>query len=370
MRDDDSEVIAAGLTARIEQVLDAYAPGWVAHRGAAYLTAKGPKDLGSFKVNLTGQHRGQFYRFSQQIGGGVIKLLAYLLNGTVGEPSREDFRRAFEEARIFLGMRSETAEAGADRRQRLEKAAQEARSRRAEAERKELQRRARRAETAGEMWEQCAPIAGTLAERYLNGRGIPTPPMGWPDVLGFHPGLEYELEAEWEGGRKVREGRVFPCLVARVQDMMGATIAVWRIFLDPSTAGKAPVANPKVGFGPAKGGAVRIGGLAEMIGGGEGLESTLGAWSLERFRFPIWSTLSTSGMKNFEPPIEVQRLSIYPDGDLPPRRPDGSIGTPPGIDAAQKLRDRMVPAGIPTAINPPPFNGDFLDVWNSVRGAA
>lgn len=370
MRDDDSEVIAAGLTARIEQVLDTYAAGWVEHRGKAHLSAKGPKNLGSFQVNLAGQHRGQFYRFSQQIGGGPIKLLAYLLNGTVGEPSREDFRRAFEEARIFLGMRSETAEAGADRRQRQEKAAQEARERRAEAERKEQQRRARRAETAGEMWEQCAPIADTMAERYLNGRGIPTPPMGWPDVLGFHAGLEYELEAEWEGGRKVREGRVFPCLVARVQDMTGTTIAVWRIFLDPATAGKAPVMNPKVGFGPAKGGAVRIGGVADLIGGGEGLETALAAWSLEGYRHPVWAMLSTSGMVSFEPPIEIHRLRLYPDGDLPRRNGDGSIGLAPGIDAARKLRDRLAPAGIPTAICEPPFNGDFLDVWNSVQGAA
>jgi len=163
---------------------------------------------------------------------------------------------------------------------------------------------------------------------------------------------------------------VFPCLVARVQDMGGETISVWRIFLNAETGGKAPVPNPKVGFGPAKGGAVRIGGMGAEIGGGEGLESTLGAWSLEGYRFPVWSTLSTSGMASFEPPLEVRRLRLYPDGDLPRRSGDGSILLPPGIDAAQKLRDRVVPAGLPTVINPPPFNSDFLDVWNSVREAA
>ncbi|GLI21881.1 hypothetical protein GGQ86_000817 [Xanthobacter flavus] len=364
MREDDSDHIAGELTKRIEQVLDTYAPGWIEHRGKAYLTSKGPKNLGSFQVNLQGQHRGQFYRFSQQIGGGPVKLLAYLLNGTVGEPSREDFRRAFEEARAFLGIRGQVDHQAAARARRLSE------ERRAEAVRKEEQRRARRADTAGEMWAQCVPIAGTLAERYLHGRGIPTPPMGWPDVLGFHAGLEYELEAQWQDGRKVRDGRVLPCLVARVQDMAGDTIAVWRIFLNPETAGKAPVENPKVGFGPARGGAVRIGGLAEMIGGGEGLETALAAWSLEGYRHPVWAMLSTSGMMTFEPPIEVQRLRLYPDGDLPRRLDDGSIGTAPGIAAAWKLRDRLAPAGIPTVINPPPFNSDFLDVWNAVRGAA
>lgn len=362
MREDDSEYIVRAMTDRIEAVLDTYSPGWVQHRGAAYLTSKGPKALGSFKVNLTGAHRGQFYRFSQAIGGGPVKLLAYLMNGMVGEPGKEDFRRAFEEARAFLGIRGEVDHESIARARRRSEEKREI------AAQREAQRRARRAETAEEMWAQCSPIAGTFAETYLNGRGIPTPPMGWPDVLGFHEGLEYELEAEWRDGRKIREGRVFPALVARVQGMDGATVAVWRIFLGPD-GGKAPVDKPKVGFGPAKGGAVRIGGVAGVIGGGEGLETALAAWSLEGYRHPVWAMLSTSGMSGFEPPIEVERVMLYPDGDLPRRRDDGSIGPAPGIAAARSLRDRLTPAGIPTVINEPPFNSDFLDVLQAVQRA-
>lgn len=356
---DDADEIRHRLTGVLEQLLDHLHPGWLQHRGKAFLTAKSPKELGSWQVDLTGPHRGRWYRFSQGVGGGTVELIGYSLFN-----NPHAYAEAFREARAFLGLGGQVDHEAAARARRVGE------ERRAEAVRKEEQRRARRADTAGEMWAQCVPIAGTLAERYLHGRGIPTPPVGWPDVLGFHAGLEYELEVEWQDGRKVRDGRVFPALVARVQDMAGDTVAVWRIFLNPETAGKAPVENPKVGFGPARGGAVRIGGLAEMIGGGEGLETALAAWSLEGYRHPVWAMLSTSGMMTFEPPIEVQRLRLYPDGDLPRRLDDGSIGTAPGIAAAWKLRDRLAPAGIPTVINQPPFNSDFLDVWNSVKASA
>ena len=62
-------------------------------------------------------------------------------------------------------------------------------------------------------------------------------------------------------------------------------------------------------------------------------------------------------------------MRLYPDGDLPRRLGDGSIGLAPGIEAAFRLRDRLEPARIPTIINEPPFNSDFLDVWCAVRGA-
>ncbi|MBB6306244.1 DUF7146 domain-containing protein [Xanthobacter tagetidis] len=369
MRHDDADEIRHRLTTSLEQLLDHLHPGWVQHRGKAFLTAKSPKELGSFQVDLSGPHRGRWYRFSQGVGGGTVELIGYTLFD-----NPHAYAEAFREARAFLGMTTETAEAGAERRQRQEKAAREARERRESEARKEQQRRARRAETAAEMWAQCCPIPGTLAERYLHGRGIPTPPMGWPDVLGFHDGLEWELGSEWEGqgkdARKVKDGPVFPCLVARVQDMGGETIAVWRVFLNPETGGKAPVSNPKVGFGPAKGGAVRIGGVGEVIGLAEGLETSLAAWTLEGYRLPVWASLSTSGMMGFEPPLEVERVRLYPDGDLPRRGPDGSILVGPGLAAAHTLRDRLVPSGIPVAVNLPPFHGDFLDVLGAVRATA
>ncbi|WP_029002751.1 DUF7146 domain-containing protein [Azorhizobium doebereinerae] len=358
---DDADEISDRLAADIKAVLNKLKPGWREVRGRGYLTPK-EKDLGSFQVHISGAKQGQWYRHSRKIGGGVIKLVAYLLSGNES-PSKEDFKDAFQWARRHLGMtqEAETEEAS----QRRQEAARRHQADRERAQRRDEAVRRRKAETAQEVWAQCLPIAGTLAEKYLNLRGIPTPPCGWPDVLGFHDRLEWELGSVWEDKRKVQDGPYFPCLVGRVQDAVGDTVAVWRVFLDPLTGGKAPVDNPKVGMGPAGGGAVRIGGLGPEIGGGEGMESSLAAWTIEGYRFPIWATLSTSGMIGFEPPMEVKRIRIYPDGDLPQEQ-NGMIRAPPGLEAARKLRDRMILAGVPTGIEEPPFNADFLDVLNSL----
>lgn len=359
MRDDAAE-IADRLTANIEGVLDALSPGWVSVRGKGYLTPKGPKQLGSFTVNLTGPKRGCWYRFSCEIGGGPMFLIAYLLSGSEA-PSKADYRDAFQWARRHLGMSTEVESDEA--RQRRERAAEKRKADRARAERQEEAKRRKKAETAIEVWAQCTPVAGTLAEVYLNGRGIPTPPHGWPEVIGFHDGLEWR-DPDCEGPSESRP--VYPCLVARVQDVAGDTVAVWRIYLDPTTGGKAPVRLPKMGLGPAGGGAVRIGGTGAKVGVGEGLESSLAWWTLEAYRFPLWATLSTSGMAGFEPPLEVKRIPIFPDGDLP-KEENGRIRGPPGMEAAKKLERRMSQIGIPSPINDPPFHADGLDVLNSIK---
>jgi hypothetical protein len=236
----------------------------------------------------------------------------------------------------------------------------------------EERRRARRVQTAAEIWSACKPIAGTLAEKYLMGRGLLVPPGGWPDVIGFHPGLEWETGAEWDGGRKVKAGPVFPALVGRVQDVCGDTVAIWRIFLDPQTGGKAPVENPKLGLGNAAGGAIRIGGVARKIGAAEGVETALAAWALVNFRYPVWSLLSTSGMMNVEIPLEVEEIVIFPDGDQPVRKQDGEYipePNPPGIKAARTLAERVKPLGIACSIQAEPAPGtDYLDIYNSIQG--
>jgi len=244
-----------------------------------------------------------------------------------------------------------------------EKAARD--SRRADAERKAAReaedatrKAARRRGSARGVWCESLPLPGSIAESYLIGRGVPKPPMGWPDVLRFHPDLDYELD---------RSAARMPALLAKVQGLDGKGSAVWQIYLDPK-GGKAKVENPKVGRGPAGGGAVRIGGIASHIGVAEGVETALAAWTLEGYRIPVWATLSTSGMQGFEPPPEIARVTIFPDGDRPKERPDGKIMDPPGMKAALALRDRLAAAGIRASITPPPLGkGDFLDVLNKVR---
>lgn len=287
-----------------------------------------------------------------------------------------DFRHlTFQEAiRELGGEEVEATEEALQQRQRDRERAQE---RKEDRQRQEDRQRARKAQTAVGIWESCRPIAGTLAEKYLRGRGIDVPPSGWPDVIGFHTGLEWELGSVWEKvgdeDRKVSPGPIFPALVGRVQDISGDTTAVWRIFIDPATAKKAPVDNPKLGLGPATGGAVRIGGIGPVIGGAEGLETALGAWSLVKFKYPVWSLLSTAGVSEFEPPMAIKKIMGFPDGDKPLMKDRSGEYIPAeagaGMRAQLKLKARCAEMGVEFSMQPEPaMNTDYLDIWNTVRG--
>ena len=102
----DTDMIREGLGARLEQVLDCYAPGWVGQRGIAYPAPKNKADLGSWQVQLRSPRRGNWFRFSQGLGGGPIQLLSYAITGAV-----DSYREAFAEARRFLGITPQTEEA-------------------------------------------------------------------------------------------------------------------------------------------------------------------------------------------------------------------------------------------------------------------
>jgi hypothetical protein len=233
-------------------------------------------------------------------------------------------------------------------------------------DREEAQRVARKAATAAEIWAGCKPIAGTLAEIYLRARGIAVPPMGWPDCLGFAKSLLYDIDPSLGN---------HPCLVARVDDVGEAITAIWRIYLSADGKTKSKLLpNAKLGLGPAGGGAVRIGGSGTKIGAAEGIETAISAWQIENYRFPVWATLSTSGMMGLDLPLEVERLSIYADADLPRRNKDGEMETdwtPPGLRAALRLRDKVKAFGVKAVIQELPFvpGRDFADVLKSCVAA-
>lgn len=245
--------------------------------------------------------------------------------------------------------RDETPEERAAREALQEKRRAEHAQDRAKLLAAEEKKKQRKVETAQSIFSEAKPISGTPAEKYLINRGLP-PVAEWPwkpdDVLRFHPGLEYELGSVWEGDRKVKAGPVFPVLVAAVDDGFGEIVAIWRIFLTPDGR-KAPVDNAKVGFGPAAGGAVRLGGEGEAIGVGEGIETCLSAWFLNGCHKPVWACLSTSGLTGFEIPSFVKRLEIFPDGDKAKVREtrDGqfAMSDRPGMAAAKGLEAEAVP---------------------------
>lgn len=380
---DDSDLIRGRLNDRLEALLDHYYPGWMRDGNKALLTPKkrGKKLTSSFKVNLDGPKRGQWYRFSRQVGGGSIELINYALT----DDPKGDYARAFEEAREFLGMKPVRSKSAAElhkeeqeRRARAEKAEQDRRNH----EQRQQYIQKLKQQTVETIISGCAPIGGTLAERYLCGpeaeglRGLP-PVSDWPDdqrhCMGFHPNLEYDPLRQYKDKKLVAHGPVFPALVFFIQNMTGEYIGVQRVFLDPDTGRKITdvrddIPDAKCVFGKVQGGAIRIGGAAELVGINEGGESALANWFLHRHRFPIWSVVSTSGMVAFEVPSQVKRLKIFPDGDNSTFGADKySTLTPPGMRAALELQQNCEQLDIPCLIEEAPRNGDSMNLWSLFR---
>jgi hypothetical protein len=209
-------------------------------------------------------------------------------------------------------------------------------------------------EAAARIWGASISVHGTIAEKYLNTRGIPTP-EGWGPCLRFHPNLPYPKRGE------------YPALVCHVEDLAGATAAVWRIYLR-ADGRKADVPDAKLGLGPAGGGAVRLGGMGRKIGIAEGVETALGAALLTGNKFPVWAALSTSGMIGLEVPLGVEHVVIFPDGDRPLRKKGEEYepAVPAGRKAAVALRARLLVEGIACTIAAEPGPGrDYLDLWRA-----
>lgn len=363
-RDDTDEIIKR-LEDDLESIMKKYWPSYIVVGNKALMTpkvnpkSKTKKPTSSFMVDIKGNKRGQWYRFSAGFGGGAIQLLYYGEHGRIAS-TKEDWAEAFQDAREFLGMaaqRQQSDESKADREARRKKDEEDRAERAAKDAEEKAKKDAARTMNAAQVWDSAVRLAGTHGEAYLVARGLP-PVDSWPwdchDVLRFHPALNYELD--WNAGR-------LPAVIGRVQDAFGETIAIWQVYLHPTEPRKADLENAKLGRGPAAGGAVRIGGDGERIGVGEGMETALAVWVLEGFRKPVWATLSTSGMIAFEPPRKVKHVSIYPDGDKGMiHKQSGRILDPPGKHAADELCKRMKDIGIGCNINEMTTLGDGLDL--------
>lgn len=299
-----------------------------------------------FSINV----QKQIFNCRGSTGGNVISMVMHLDNSSfmqscealTGEPPPNGQSKPL------------SAEQKAERQRR--RAENEAMQRHREAE--ELAYQENTKDAAQTIWNASKPVRGTPAELYLKGRGFIEPEHGWPGVFRFHPGLPHP------------EGRRHPALVCLVDDVGGGLSAVWRIYLKEDGS-KADVENVKLGLGPASGGAVRIGGIGHKIGIAEGVESALGAWMMIGMAYPVWASLSTSGMVGFEPPIQIESVTIFPDGDAPIKTQDGGkvpVKAGPGRKAAQSLKASLDDIGITCTIAAePPIGTDYCDLWNAMK---
>jgi len=193
----------------------------------------------------------------------------------------------------------------------------------------------KRAAQAKQVWTEAQPIAGTLAETYLRGRGI-TCDLG--QVLRFHGEC-------WHGPT----ARRYPALVAAVQ---GASLpAVHRTYLRADGSGKADIDPAKLMLGAVAGGAVRLTEGPGPLVVAEGIETGLSlASGLLRTPATVWAALSTSGIRGLRLPDHPGRLTIAPDGDTA------------GREAANALAARAHALGWQVSLLNAPNGCDWNDI--------
>lgn len=224
----------------------------------------------SLYVRLSGERAGKFCDAADGTHGDLLDLIA--LNRGL------DFRAALDEARRFLSLPAPMI-------RRVEPPAPSGSS-----------------EAARRLFAASKPIRGTLAERYLQSRGIILP----ADVaaLRFHPRCFHRGPA----GREI-----WPALIAAVTDLDGGITGVHRTWLDPD-GGKAPLDQPRRAMGHLAGNAVRFGAVSDVMTAAEGIETAL-ALKTVMPAMPVIAALSAAHLAALILPPAPRRLYVARDND-------------------------------------------------------
>ena len=214
----------------------------------------------------------------------------------------------------------------------------------------QAQRAARR------LFGMAQPLSGTLAESYLNRRGITAAALTGIGALRFHPRCFYRATPD-------ASPEPWPALIAAVTDLDGRITGIQRTCLDPGgfdpldpmRLGKAPLATPRRALGLLLGHAVRFGSTVGLENGpehallvaGEGIETMLSLRSVVP-AMPMAAALSAGHLAALLLPAGMRRLYIARDADVA------------GDRAVASLTGRAIAAGI-EAIPLSPHLGDFND---------
>jgi hypothetical protein len=191
-------------------------------------------------------------------------------------------------------------------------------------------------ESAQRLFAMSKPIAGTVVETYLRGRGI-TELRGIAG-LRFHSRCYYRPDA-------VAPTETWPAMIAAVTDLQGHITGAHRTWLDPSGRDKAPVGTPRRAMGHLLGHAVRFGSAGDVMAAGEGIETMLSLRCVMS-GMPMVAALSAAHLAAILFPVTLCRLYIVRDDDRA------------GDSAMTRLTDRARAAGI-EAIVLSPQCGDF-----------
>jgi putative DNA primase/helicase len=246
---------------------------------------------GSFALNVQGDKAGVWFDHEKGIGGDVIDFLKQQLGSSIGDAIAYALRYLGPSFGVSTQIPRPVDRKEADDAIRIRRALQ--------------------------IWSGVLPLRGSLAERYLAGRGIRVPDESL-EVLGFHPNCPFR-------------GTTAPALVALIQDITtGEPVGVHRRELTRD----AKAAAPPMSLGPKSDGVIRLSpAISAELAIGEGVETCLAGMMLGSG--PTWSVLDAGGISNFIVLEQVQHLTILVDHDV--------SGT--GQRAAAACRDRWLAAG-------------------------
>ena len=160
-------------------------------------------------------------------------------------------------------------------------------------------------ESARRLFAMSKPIAGTVVETYLRGRGITD--LHGIDSLRFHPRCYYRPEAD-------APTETWPAMIAAVTDLKGRITGAHRTWLDPSGRDKAPVDTPRRAMGHLLGHAVRFGPASDVMAAGEGIETMLSLRCVMPTMAMV-AALSAAHLAAILFPAALRRLYIVRDDD-------------------------------------------------------
>lgn len=320
-------------------IRDQLVPRWVPEgkRRSNEWVAKNPtradNKAGSFQINLKTCRWADFATGDK--GGDLISLYAYLFRLSQAEACREL-----------------AAELGIDASRPPPRRAVVSPGPPENADRLEAKPDADARKWAQQIWLEAGPIAGSVAEAYLRGRGLTVP---LPRTLRFQPQLMHKAS-----------GKRWPAMIGAMQ--VGRELAaVHRTWLGPD-ARKAPVDGNKMMLGPSRGAAIRLSppGPAMIIA--EGIETSLSALQLAP-GWTVWAAGSAGNIPAVTIPPGVKRLVIVADPDRkPPRELRARGSTDPrayervGLREAEKAIGPLRGLGIYAEIVKLPGNRDLNDV--------
>lgn len=175
---------------------------------------------------------------------------------------------------------------------------------------------------AEKLFKASSPIAGTLAEHYLQSRRIVLPHQ---PALRFHPKVYYRDNKGATGQH--------PALLGMISDRRGRFTGINRIWLREDGRGLADIAEPKKCQGNLYGNGVWFGRSTEILIAGEGMETIL---SLKTARpdIPMVAALTANHLAALKLPTGLKHLVIARDNDEAGQR------------AAEQLSERAFIEGI------------------------